>query len=303
MVAKTLLETRQLSKSFGRRKVINNLSLKVMQGDVYGFLGRNGQGKTTAIRLITGLIIPDAGEVIIDGYPLRTEFKRALAQIGAIVETPAFYSYLSGYDNLALMANLLPGVGRRRIEEVLETVGLSGRERDKVKTYSLGMKQRLGIANALLNNPKLIILDEPTNGLDPQGMKEVTEMISQLASEQGITFFLSSHLLHEIEQVCNRVGIIKGGELIAEGSVKELLSRGDEVVEIVTPQAERASNLLKGAGCVLSIEKTGQGIKVQLKRGNTAAINALLVSHAVPVHSIVPLTNSLEKFYFDITGE
>jgi len=222
MNSNLLLQTRNLTKSFGNRKIIDSLNLHVMKGDIYGFLGRNGQGKTTAIRLVTGLIFPDSGEVLIDGHPLRSDFKKAISNIGAIVESPSFYGFLSGYDNLMLMANLIPGIKKDRIDEVLDMVRLSRRAKDKVKTYSLGMKQRLGIANALLSSPKLIILDEPTNGLDPQGMKEIKEMIVQLASERNITFFISSHLLHEVEQICNRVGIIDKGKLLCEATLDEL---------------------------------------------------------------------------------
>ncbi len=228
MISNTLLETRNLTKSFRGRKIVDNLNLKVMKGDVYGFLGRNGQGKTTIIRMITGLIFPDSGDVMINGYNLKTDFKRAISQVGAIVESPTFYEYLSGYENLSLMANLVPSLDKSRIDEVLEIVRLTSRAKDKVKTYSLGMKQRLGIANALLNDPQLIILDEPTNGLDPQGMKEIKEMIVQLSSEKNITFFISSHLLHEMQQLCNRIGIINDGKLLVEGNVNELVGNSTE---------------------------------------------------------------------------
>ncbi|WP_339238170.1 ATP-binding cassette domain-containing protein [Oceanobacillus sp. FSL W7-1281] len=179
MAAETLLETHKLTKSFQGKTIIDNLNLNIKKGDVYGFLGRNGQGKTTTIRMLTGLIFPDSGEVVINGLNLRGDFKQAISQIGAIVENPVFYDYLSGYENLSLMVNLIPGIGKEKINEVLELVGLTRRAKDKVAAYSLGMKQRLGIANALLNNPQLIILDEPTNGLDPQGMIEIKEMILQ----------------------------------------------------------------------------------------------------------------------------
>jgi len=234
MNADLLLQTRNLTKSFGDKTVIDRLNLHVRKGDIYGFLGRNGQGKTTAIRLVTGLIFPDSGDVVIDGHNLRQDFKRAIANVGAIVETPSFYGYLSGYDNLKLMANLVPGIHKDRIDEVLDMVRLSRRARDKVRTYSLGMKQRLGIANALLGHPKLIILDEPTNGLDPQGMKEIKEMIVQLAAEKRITFFISSHLLHEVEQICNRVGMIHNGTLLVEATVDELAqkSKGKSLEDI-----------------------------------------------------------------------
>ena len=227
MVTETLLEAKGLTKSFKGRKVIDNLDLRVIKGDVYGFLGRNGQGKTTTIRMITGLISADSGNVTIGGFKIKSDFIKAISQIGAIVESPTFYGYLSGYENLLLMANLIPGFKKSRIYEVLETVGLKNRCNDKVKTYSLGMKQRLGLANALLNNPKLIILDEPTNGLDPQGMKEFREMITRLSIENKITFFISSHLLYEIQQICNRIGIIHEGRLLVEGYVHDLINTND----------------------------------------------------------------------------
>lgn len=187
MENKILLDAKGLTKTFGSRTAVNGLNLRIKEGDIYGFLGTNGSGKTTTIRMLTGLIHPDAGEVRIGGYQLKSHFKDAIALVGAIVEQPAFYTYLSAYDNLMLTANLLTGVTRRRVLEVLEIVGLSDRAKDKVGSYSLGMRQRLGIASSLLNEPKLIILDEPTNGLDPQGMKGIREMIAQLAAEQGIT--------------------------------------------------------------------------------------------------------------------
>lgn len=245
MTSNMLLQTRNLTKSFGGRKIIDNLNLSVMRGDIYGFLGRNGQGKTTTIRLITGLIFPDSGDVIIDEHNLQNDFRKAISNVGAIVESPSFFGYLSGYDNLKLMANLVPGIRKDRIDEVLEIVRLSSRAKDKVKTYSLGMKQRLGIANALLSSPKLIILDEPTNGLDPQGMKEIKEMIVQLASEKNITFFISSHLLHEVEQICNRVGIIDNGKLLSEASTVELTQKapGKSLEDIYFEITEKGGDL------------------------------------------------------------
>jgi len=226
-----LLETSGLTKIFGSRTVVDRLNLRIGKGDIYGFLGRNGSGKTTAIRMITGLVHPDAGRVRIGGYDLKTQFKAAIAQVGAIVENPAFYAYLSASDNLRLMANLHPGVTRKRVDEALEIAGLTERAKDKVGSYSLGMKQRLGIAGALLHRPKLIILDEPTNGLDPQGMREIKELIAQLAAEQGISFLISSHLLHEIEQICTRIGIIRKGKLVAERDVGQLLAAEGRAAE------------------------------------------------------------------------
>jgi ABC-2 type transport system ATP-binding protein len=199
-----LIETNNLVKYFGKRKVIDNLSLSVAEGDIYGFLGPNGSGKTTTIRMLLGLVHPNSGTIKLSGYDIKTDFDKGIAQIGAIVENPSFYTYLSGYENLQLMANLHPGLPKGRIDEVLDTVRLKERANDKVRTYSLGMRQRLGIAMALLNSPKLVILDEPTNGLDPQGMKEVKDLILGLAKEMGISFFISTTNRRKSSAACRR---------------------------------------------------------------------------------------------------
>ncbi|OMD47065.1 ABC transporter ATP-binding protein [Paenibacillus borealis] len=217
MGSKLLLKARGINKTFGSRKVVNNLNLSIETGDIYGFLGPNGAGKTTTIRILLGLISPDSGEVKIDGVSLRTDFKKSISAIGAMID-PAFYTYLSGYDNLRLIANLIPGMNNSNIKVVLDIVGMMERAEDKVKTYSLGMKQRLGIASALLNNPKLIILDEPTNGLDPQGMVEIRELVVHLAKEKGISFLISSHLLVEVEQIC----YVQSAQCIPQGILVEL---------------------------------------------------------------------------------
>lgn len=226
MSGRPLLETLGLTKRFGERTAVNGVGIRVEEGDIYGFLGSNGSGKTTVIRLATGLMHPDSGEVRIAGYDLKTDFKRAIGHVGAIVENPAFYPHLSAFDNLKLMANLIPGAGRRSVQQALETVGLQERAGDKVRSFSLGMRQRLGLAGALLHRPKLVILDEPTNGLDPQGMREIKELIVRLRDE-GMTFMLSSHLLNEVEQLCTRVGVVHRGRLLMEGKVEELLRSSD----------------------------------------------------------------------------
>lgn len=231
MASNILLAAHGLTKTFRGKKILDGLDLTVLKGDIYGFLGRNGQGKTTTIRMLTGLIFPDAGSVTIGGYDLKSDFKNAISQIGAIVESPAFYDYLSGYENLSLMANLIPGIQKGKIDEVLEIVGLRKRARDKAGTYSLGMKQRLGIANALLGDPKLIILDEPTNGLDPQGMQEIEEEIIQLASEREVTFLISSHLLQNMQHICNRIGILQDGHLLVEDKIENLCDGSPDSLE------------------------------------------------------------------------
>ena len=219
-----MLEIQKLNKSYRKRKIINNLNMTVYKGDIYGFLGANGEGKTTTIRMITSLIKADSGDIIINGKSVINCKNEAIRNIGAMVEAPKFYENMSGYENLELMAKIMPGVSDLDIQNVLGLVGLKDRGRDKFKEYSMGMKQRLGIANALLGDPKLIILDEPSNGLDPYGMKEINNLIVSLAKRCDKTFIISSHLLHEMEGICNRIGILHSGKLCIEGEVRALIN-------------------------------------------------------------------------------
>lgn len=219
-----MLEIQKLNKSYRRRKIIDNLNLTVYKGDIYGFLGANGEGKTTTIRMITSLIKADSGDIIINGKSVINCKNEAIRNIGAMVEAPKFYENMSGYENLELMARIMPGISDLDIQNVLDLVGLKDRGRDKFKEYSMGMKQRLGIANALLGDPKLIILDEPSNGLDPYGMKEINNLIVSLAKRCDKTFIISSHLLHEMEGICNRIGILHSGKLCIEGEVRALIN-------------------------------------------------------------------------------
>ena len=219
-----MLEIQKLNKSYRKRKIINNLNMTVYKGDIYGFLGANGEGKTTTIRMITSLIKADSGDIIINGKSVINCKNEAIRNIGAMVEAPKFYENMSGYENLELMAKIMPGVSDLDIQNVLDLIGLKDRGRDKFKEYSMGMKQRLGIANALLGDPKLIILDEPSNGLDPYGMKEINNLIVSLAKRCDKTFIISSHLLHEMEGICNRIGILHSGKLCIEGEVRTLIN-------------------------------------------------------------------------------
>ena len=219
-----MLEIQNLNKSYRRRKIIDNLNMTVYKGDIYGFLGANGEGKTTTIRMITSLIKADSGDIIINGKSVINCKNEAIRNIGAMVEAPKFYENMSGYENLELMARIMPGISDRDIQNVLDLVGLKDRGRDKFKEYSMGMKQRLGIANALLGDPELIILDEPSNGLDPYGMKEINNLIVSLVKRFDKTFIISSHLLHEMEGICNRIGILHSGKLCIEGEVRTLIN-------------------------------------------------------------------------------
>ncbi len=244
------LQIINLNKKIKGRTIISNLSFEVESGDICGFLGSNGSGKTTTIRMITGLISPNSGEILISGKDVNKNRKEALLKLGAIVESPIFFPYMSGRKNLQNLARLNPNMDRKtqlnKVEEVLEVVGLKDRANDKVKTYSLGMKQRLGIAQALLNNPEVIILDEPANGLDPIGMRDLRNLIIRLQKERGITFLISSHLLDELQQMCNRLVVIKDGKLIWQGLTSELLEKA------------KGSNRLEDAFIELVINKEGE---------------------------------------------
>ena len=208
------LEVKNLRKTIGRKEIIKGLNFELKKGEVFGFLGPNGAGKTTTIRMLTGLIKPTAGTVSICGYDVRKDFTKAMEFLGCIVENPELYPFLSGWDNLLHFARMLPSVTEKQITETISFVGLDERIHDKVKTYSLGMRQRLGIAQALLNRPKVLILDEPTNGLDPAGIREMREFIRNLAEKEGLSVLVSSHLLSEIQLLCDRVAIMAKGEII-----------------------------------------------------------------------------------------
>jgi ABC-type multidrug transport system ATPase subunit len=226
------IEVKNVTKKIGKRTILKDVSFDVYEGDICGFVGPNGAGKTTLIRVITNLISPTVGEVNIAGVNVNADRKAALIKLGAIVEEPIFFPYMTGRQNLRNLAMLNPNMSkeeqRKKVEEVLKIVDLEDRGDDKVKTYSLGMKQRLGIAQALLNNPEIVILDEPANGLDPIGMRDLRELILKLRKEQNITFFISSHLLDELQQMCNRFIAINKGTVIWQGSKEELLKKTGE---------------------------------------------------------------------------
>ncbi|MNI12612.1 putative ABC transporter ATP-binding protein YxlF [compost metagenome] len=239
-----VLKVSNVSKSAGNRVLVNHLSFGIKEGEICGFVGPNGAGKTTLIRMLTGLIKPKEGKITMNGIDVQQERVEALSQVGAIVESPIFFPYMSGRDNLMNLARLHPGLAaknrNKRVEEVLAIVGLQERGRDKVRTYSLGMKQRLGIAQALLGQPRLIILDEPANGLDPMGIRDLRNLILQLREEYGITFFISSHLLDELQRMCDRFVIIREGNLVWQGTKEEWLKEAgtqgleDHFVEMMT---------------------------------------------------------------------
>ena len=296
-----LLATRALSKRLGKRLVVNNLNLEVQRGDIFGFLGPNGAGKSTTIRMLFGLVRPTSGKIEIFGRTLSESRKKAIKRVCGIVERPDFYLQLSATKNLEILGTLSGGIRKDRIAEVLELVRLNKQANDKVRTFSHGMKQRLGIAQALLSEPELIILDEPTTGLDPQGMKEVRELIARLSEEEGMTIFLSSHLLHEIEQVATRMAIIHQGRLVVQGEVNALLKDlKDDVVILKASPLNVAVGLLKKQDWVSALSIDNDNIEVKLAAGFVPKMNALLVQNSVDVSAIIP-KRSLEDYFLSIT--
>lgn len=292
--------TEGLTKRFGTRTAVDGVSLEVRPGEVFGFVGPNGAGKTTTIGMLLALIRPTAGRAIVLGYDVQRQPELALRRVGAMIEAPTFYPYLSGRDNLRVLARA-GGLADARVTAALDMVELTERARDAFKTYSQGMRQRLGIAAALLHEPELIILDEPTNGLDPAGQIEVRDLIRTLALS-GRAIFLSSHLLHEVEQLCARVAILKAGRVIAEGAVADLLRRGRGVLVRVGDPA-RALEVLRGVGWIAGVEQRDGALFVDAPAERAAEINALLTAHAIPVAEIRGYEERLEDFFLELTRD
>ncbi len=299
-----VIEIENLSKQFKDVKAVDNLSLSVFKGDVFGFLGPNGAGKSTTIRMLLSLISPTEGTIKLFGKSLIKNRNEVLRNIGAIVEKPDFYGYLSAYKNLEILGRLSKtNTSKKRIMEILELVGLEKRYKSKVKTFSHGMKQRLGIAQALLHNPELIILDEPTTGLDPQGMKEIRDLILRLSKEENKTIFLSSHILYEVEMVAKRMIIINKGAKIVEGEVKELLNLNKLQVTFEVDNVERARNILSTTNWINDLDSYEDGrIIFNLEDDQIAGLNKYLVENEVAVSAVIP-KRSLEEYFLNITDK
>jgi ABC-type multidrug transport system ATPase subunit len=299
-----IIEVTNLNKRFKNTLAVNNLNLQVLRGDVFGFLGPNGAGKSTTIRILLSLISPNSGSINIFGKSLRRFRKQILEKVGAIVEKPDFYNFLSAYKNLEILAKLSGiEVSSSRIFELLELVGLKDRYKSKVKTYSHGMKQRLGIAQALLHNPELIILDEPTTGLDPFGMKEIRDLIIRLSKEEKKTVFLSSHILSEIEMIADRMIIINKGTSVIQGSVKELLNSGVLKVAFEVDDIIKSKSILEGTSWFNKIEFiSGDTLNFSLEQKEIAPLNKLLVEQGINVNAVIP-KRSLEEYFLKITSE
>jgi ABC-2 type transport system ATP-binding protein len=294
------IETRELTKTFDSRTAVDRLSLQVQPGDVFGFLGQNGAGKSTTIRMLLGLVRPSSGQVFLLGHDVPQYREQALRKVGAIVDAPAFYDNLTGLENLRIFSSLTSHVAPHRYREVLRWVNLFGRENDNVRVYSHGMRQRLGLAQALLPRPELLVLDEPTDGLDPQGIREIRQLLVDLAQRHGLTIFLSSHLLHEVERICNRIAIIDEGRLLYQGTVQSLLE-SDLQYKIRTDRTEQAFRFLS-EGLKLPVFKNGNDhLYLKIAEADIAAVNHSLVSQGFQVFEISRHASSLEDIYFRLT--
>lgn len=300
-VNEVVLSTHNLSKQYGKRLVVNNLNLEVYRGDIFGFLGPNGAGKTTTIRMALGLIAPTSGTVEILGQDVIAHRSHILPCVGALIETPALYLYMSGRDNLRAVGSTLGGVPEKRIDAVLEMVGLRLRQRDRVRTYSLGMKQRLGVAIALLQDPDVLILDEPANGLDPAGIVEMRDLLQRLV-ENGKTIFLSSHLLTEVQQLCTRVAIVNLGKLVTESTIEELVS-GHHEFAVKVDQPQDALNLIQrqpwGKDAHLDANSM---IITSTPDGRGRSLNLFLMNQGFVPDSIGQTTQDLEQVFLRLTN-
>jgi len=297
-----IIEIENLSKQFKDIKAVDNLNLNVYKGDVFGFLGPNGAGKSTTIRMMTSLISPTDGKIKIFGSSLNEKRNEILKKIGAIVEKPDFYGYLSAFKNLEMLGKISgKEISSKRIMEVLELVGLEKRYTSKVKTFSHGMKQRLGIAQALIHDPELIILDEPTTGLDPQGMKEIRDLIVYLSKEKNKTIFLSSHILYEVELVANRMIIINKGSAKVEGIVEELLNSNKLRVTFEVDDTEKTKLILNNTLWINKLETELNGKFIFLmQQEEIPGLNKYLVQNDIAVKAVIP-TRSLEEYFLNIT--
>lgn len=289
-----MIELRGVSKRFGRRTAVDRLDLTVPAGEIFGLLGHNGAGKSTAIGMMLGQVWPDAGQVRLLGHEVTSDRRRALAKVGAIFETPAFYDYLSGWRNLEILSSFTAPTPRKRIEEVIEWVGLQGREHHPVRTYSHGMRTRLALAQALLPQPDLLILDEPGDGLDPEGIHEMRQTILRLRRELGLTILLSSHLLNEVEQLCTRIAVLHQGRKIFEGPLSQARANGSWW-RLRTPDFARAVQELRAAALIRDA-RDGQAIQLAPHTGSDQVVRHL-VQAGLPVHEFAPEEQTLENFY------
>ncbi|MGB5945394.1 ABC transporter ATP-binding protein [Paenisporosarcina sp.] len=297
MEQQPVVELKGLSKTIGKKKIIDNLNLQLFPGQITGFLGPNGAGKTTTIRMMSGLMQPTSGEVVVEGQTLTEHFEETMSKVGVIVENPEMYKYMSGWKNLLHFARMNKSITKERITEVVEQVGMQNRIHEKVSSYSLGMRQRLGLAQALLHRPKFLILDEPTNGLDPAGIREFRTYLRKIADEDGVSVFVSSHLLSEIELICDRIAIIQNGQLI---DIREMNQKEEAHYYIEAQPLEQARALLVEHG--LTVEESGLGFITKVEQQQIPAIIQTMVAANLQLFAVQPFRKTLEDQFLEMTG-
>lgn len=292
-----IVQLQNLSKTIRGKQLIQQLNIDLYPGQITGFLGPNGAGKTTTIRMMTGLMHPTEGNVIIDGLSLKEHYEEAISKVGVIVENPEMYKFMSGYKNLLHFARMHKNVTKERIQEVIQQVGLENRIHEKVSTYSLGMRQRLGLAQALLHRPKFLILDEPTNGLDPAGIREFRMYLRKIASEEGVSVFVSSHLLSEIELMCDRVAVIQNGQLI---DLRDIHNENSSFYYVEAQPKEQVSAYLEQRDFNFVAEN--QGYVVEMKKEDVPAMTTQLVQAGIQLFAVQPHQKTLEDQFLEMTG-
>ncbi|WP_423799174.1 ABC transporter ATP-binding protein [Neobacillus sp. SAB-20_R2A] len=299
----SIVELKNVTKVIKGRTIIDDISFQVYKGEVFGFLGPNGAGKTTTIRMIVGLMGITSGDIIIGGSSIKTQFEDAVRHVGAIVENPEMYKFLTGYQNLIHYARMAKGITKEKIAEVVELVGLSDRIYDKVKTYSLGMRQRLGLAQCLLHDPEVLILDEPTNGLDPAGIREIRDYVRRLAREKNMAVIVSSHLLSEMEMMCDRIGIIQNGQLIDVQQVKEFIQGNETVHELEVIPSETALPIVHAHFPDAEANLSRNGISVSLSKEDIPHLVKILVQEEIKIFGIKETAKTLEDRFLEVTKE
>ncbi|MFF2447672.1 ABC transporter ATP-binding protein [Neobacillus sp. NPDC058068] len=299
----TIVELTNVTKVIKGRTIIDDISFQVNKGEVFGFLGPNGAGKTTTIRMIVGLMGITSGDITIGGASINSQFEEAVRHVGAIVENPEMYKFLSGYQNLVHYARMSKGITKEKIRETVELVGLTDRINDKVKTYSLGMRQRLGLAQCLLHDPDVLILDEPTNGLDPAGIREIRDYVRLLAREKNMAVIVSSHLLSEMEMMCDRIGIIQNGRLIDVQHMKEFVNGSEVMYELEVAPSETALSILRAHYPHASATLSNNGVAVELPKIEIPNIVKVFVQEDIKVFGIKEVAKTLEDRFLEVTAE
>ncbi|MFJ5768691.1 ABC transporter ATP-binding protein [Psychrobacillus sp. NPDC093180] len=294
---KPIVELKNLSKTIGKKKIIDQLNLTLYPGQITGFLGPNGAGKTTTIRMMAGLMKPTTGDVMIDGLSLKSNFEAGISKMGAIVENPEMYKFMSGYKNLVHFARMHKNVTKERIDEVIRQVGMEKRIHEKVSTYSLGMRQRLGLAQALLNKPKFLILDEPTNGLDPAGIREFRTYLRKIAEEDGVSVLVSSHLLSEIELMCDRIAVIQNGKLV---TIREVDAIEESQYYIEAQPVDKVRHILIEKG--ISVEDYQNGLLISVEQADVPTVVEQLVQQNILIYAVSHHRKTLEEQFLEMTG-